>query len=414
MSARRFGTQSLVRLLGNWQESSSRTPLWRQLAEALRLLILDGRLTLQTRLPGERELAAALNVSRTTIASALGQLREEGFLYSRQGSGSRIVLPERPADLPLPAGISSTLNLSTAALSAFALILRLFTGPGDRVVIDAPTYPMAISAIQGASCRPVGVALPQQGWDCDGLAATIAQTAPRLAWLMPDFHNPTGRCMDAPTRQRVADIAARTRTTLVIDETMADLWYNAPPPPPLASFNPDAAVLTIGSAGKSFWGGLRIGWIRASARTIASLIQARDSLDLGTPLLEQLACCWLLENAATLLPPRREMLKARRDMCETLMAEYFPRWRFSPPEGGLSFWVELPDMLATLFSARAESQGIHIGTGTRFGLEGAFDRYLRLPFTLPDEALRRAFSTLQPLWQSLAEQKENTRLRKII
>lgn len=315
MSARRFGTQSLVRLLGNWQETSSRTPLWRQLAEALRLLILDGRLTLQTRLPGERELAAALNVSRTTIASALGQLREEGFLYSRQGSGSRIVLPERPADLPLPAGISSTLNLSTAALSAgpevhqafqhamtllppylaqtgydqqglpvlreaiarryskrglptrpdevmvvngalsaFALILRLFTGPGDRVVIDAPTYPMAISAIQGASCRPVGVALPQQGWDCDGLAATIAQTAPRLAWLMPDFHNPTGRCMDALTRQRVADIAARTRTTLVIDETMADLWYNAPPPPPLASFNPDAAVLTIGSAGKSFWG----------------------------------------------------------------------------------------------------------------------------------------------------------------
>lgn len=101
MSARRFGTQSLVRLLGNWQETSSRTPLWRQLAEALRLLILDGRLTLQTRLPGERELAAALNVSRTTIASALGQLREEGFLYSRQGSGSRIVLPERPADLPL-------------------------------------------------------------------------------------------------------------------------------------------------------------------------------------------------------------------------------------------------------------------------------------------------------------------------
>lgn len=104
-------------------------------------------------------------------------------------------------------------------------------------------------------------------------------------------------------------------------------------------------------------GGLRIGWIRASARTIASLIQARDSLDLGTPLLEQLACSWLLENAATLLPPRRNMLKARRDMCETLMAEYFPRWRFSPPEGGLSFWVELPDMLATLFSARAESRG---------------------------------------------------------
>ncbi len=475
MSSRRFGSQSLVRLLGNWQESTSRTPIWRQLAEALRLLILDGRLALETRLPGERELAAALNISRTTVASALGQLREEGCLYSRQGSGSRIALPERPVEASAQKPDPLSVNLAVAALSAgpeihqaysqalkimpehlsntgydqqglallreaiarryserglptrsdevmivngalsgFALVLRLFTGPGDRVVVDAPTYPMALSAIQGASCRPVSVALPQQGWDCDGLAATIAQTAPRLAWLMPDFHNPTGRCMDSATRQRVADIAAQTRTTLVVDETMVDLWYDAPPPPPLAAFNPDAPVITIGSAGKSFWGGLRIGWIRASSRTIASLVQARDSLDLGSPLLEQLACCWLLENEKRLLPSRRAMLATRRDMCGALMAEYFPHWRFTPPEGGLSFWVELPGMLATLFSVRAESRGIHIGTGTRFGLAGAFDRYLRLPFTLSDEELRSAFTTLQPLWHSLTEQKESFRLRKII
>ena len=475
MLSRRFGAQSLVRLLGHWQESTSRTPIWRQLAEALRLLILDGRLALETRLPGERELAAALNISRTTVASALGQLREEGYLYSRQGSGSRIALPERPVEAAAKQTDPLSVNLAVAALSAgpeihqaysqalkimpehlsntgydqqglpllreaiarryserglptrsdevmivngalsgFSLVLRLFTGPGDRVVVDAPTYPMALSAIQGASCRPVSVALPQHGWDCDGLAATIAQTAPRLAWLMPDFHNPTGRCMDSATRQRVADIAAQTRTTLVADETMVDLWYDAPPPPPLAAFNPDAPVITIGSAGKSFWGGLRIGWIRASSRTIASLVQARDSLDLGSPLLEQLACCWLLENEHRLLPSRRAMLATRRNMCGALMAEYFPHWRFTPPEGGLSFWVELPGMLATLFSVRAESRGIHIGTGTRFGLAGAFDRYLRLPFTLSDDELRSAFTTLQPLWHSLTEQKESFRLRKII
>ena len=474
MLSRRFGAQSLVRMLGHWQESTSRTPIWRQLAEALRLLILDGRLALETRLPGERELAAALNISRTTVASALGQLREEGYLYSRQGSGSRLALPERPVEAAAKQTDPLSVNLAVAALSAgpeihqaysqalkimpehlsntgydqqglpllreaiarryserglptrsdevmivngalsgFALVLRLFTGPGDRVVVDAPTYPMALSAIQGASCRPVSVALPQQGWDCDGLAATIAQTAPRLAWLMPDFHNPTGRCMDSATRQRVADIAAQTRTTLVADETMVDLWYDAPPPP-LAAFNPDAPVITIGSAGKSFWGGLRIGWIRASSRTIASLVQARDSLDLGSPLLEQLACCWLLENEHRLLPSRRAMLSTRRNMCGALMAEYFPHWRFTPPEGGLSFWVELPGMLATLFSVRAESRGIHIGTGTRFGLAGAFDRYLRLPFTLSDDELRSAFTTLQPLWHSLTEQKESFRLRKII
>ena len=97
MSSRRFGSQSLVRLLGHWQQVSSRTPLWRQLADALRLLILDGRLALNTRLPGERELAAALSVSRTTISSALAHLREEGYLESRHGSGSRAILPDRRA-----------------------------------------------------------------------------------------------------------------------------------------------------------------------------------------------------------------------------------------------------------------------------------------------------------------------------
>ncbi len=92
--------------------------LWRQLAEALRLLILDGRLALETRLPGERELATALNVSRTTIASALGLLREEGYLQSRQGSGSRIALPAGPL-LPGEQTLSApSVNLATAALSA--------------------------------------------------------------------------------------------------------------------------------------------------------------------------------------------------------------------------------------------------------------------------------------------------------
>ena len=461
MSSRRFGSQSLVRLLGHWQQISSRTPLWRQLADALRLLILDGRLALDTRLPGERELASALNVSRTTISSALAHLRDEGYLESRHGSGSRVILPESHA-VPTRAAITSALDLSTAALSAgpeihqaythaltamtqhlsltgydqmgllalreaiaarysarglptradevmvvngavsgLALVLRMLTGPGDRVVVDHPTYPLAIAAIQGASCRPVGVSLPESGWDTDGFAVTLAQTAPRLAYLMPDFHNPTGRCMDAATRQTITDIAAQTRTTLVVDETMVDLWFDAPPPAPLAAFNPQASVITLGSAGKSFWGGLRLGWIRASSRTIATLAQTRDTLDLGSPLLEQLATLWLIENSSSFLPVRREMLLERRNQCGALMREHFPEWRFCEPEGGLSYWVELPGMVATQLAARAEARGIHLGTGTRFGVSGAFDRYLRMPFSLDPAMLEKALLQIKPLWINL-------------
>ncbi|MGY5958151.1 PLP-dependent aminotransferase family protein [Kosakonia sp. BK9b] len=461
MSSRRFGSQSLQRLLGHWQQPTSRTPLWRQLADALRLLILDGRLAVDSRLPGERELATTLAVSRTTIASALAHLRDEGFLESRHGSGSRVILPQS-GSVPTLSTAGNALDLSTAALSAgphihqaythalnamapwlsqtgygqlgvlplreaiaarycerglpthadevmivngavsgLALVLRLLTGPGDRVVVENPTYPLAIAAIQGASCRPVGVSLPQNGWDSDGFAATLAQTAPRLAYLMPDFHNPTGRCMDSATRETIAAIAARTRTTLVVDETMVDLWYDAPPPPPLAAFDAQGSVITLGSTGKSFWGGLRLGWIRASSRTIAALVQTRDTLDLGSPLLEQLATQWLMENAQTFLPDHRRVLKTRRDRCALLLREHFPQWQFQMPEGGLSFWVELPDRLATPFAARAESTGIHLGPGTRFGLSGAFERYLRMPFALEPTTLEHALLRLKPLWMAL-------------
>ncbi len=126
MSSRRFGSQSLVRLLGHWQQDTSRTPLWRQLADALRLLILDGRLALDTRLPGERELALTLAVSRTTVSSALAHLRDEGYLESRHGSGSRVILPDSRTP-PTRANASAALDLSTAALGAGPEIHQAYT-----------------------------------------------------------------------------------------------------------------------------------------------------------------------------------------------------------------------------------------------------------------------------------------------
>jgi len=475
MAQRRTGSSSLVKLLGNWHQDLPRTPVYRQLADGLRLLILDGRLPLDSRLPGERELATALGISRTTVATALAQLRDEGYLASRQGSGSITMLPESGQTVsPLP-GRAATLDLSTAALSAgpeihqayanalialpehlgstgynqqglpelreviaqryaarglpttadqimivngalsgFGLILRLLTGPGDRVVIDNPTYPMALSAIKGASCRAVPVSLTEDGWDTDGLAATIAQTSPRLAYLLADFHNPSGRCMNADTRAVIAEIAARTRTTIVADETMVDLWYDAPPPPPLAAFDDADRVITLGSAGKSFWGGLRLGWIRASTRTIASLIQIRDSLDLGSPVLEQLAAIHLFSEAETFLPQRRALLRERRDACAQTIKELYPEWKITVvPQGGLSWWIELPKPLATVFAASAESIGIRIGAGPRFGTDGAFERYLRLPFTLEPAQMRAALERLKPLWDNLA-QTGNEYIRRVV
>jgi len=467
MTPRKIGTASLARLLGEWFQPHSRTPAYQQLAQGLRQLILDGRLTVDSQLPGERSLSTLLGISRTTLASALADLRDQGYLTSRQGSGSVVLLPENRPTLSAIPGLANGLDLSTAALSAgpeihqaysqalsalpdylgltgyesqglpllreaiaaryrarglatdagqimvvngalsgLALVLRLLTGPGDRVVIDQPTYPMAINAIRSASCRPVPVSLPDSGWDTEGLAATIAQTAPRLVYLLADFHNPTGRCMDAATRQRLCHMISRNRTTLVVDETMADLWFETPPPPPVAAFGAEESIITLGSAGKTFWGGLRVGWIRASKKTINALIQIRNSLDLGTPILEQLATAALYNHADTFMPARRQMLRARRDASQQMISSLFPDWHAPVPEGGLSWWIALPAARATLFATHAESAGIRLGSGPRFGVDGAFERYLRMPFTLETGQMHQALTQLQPIWQQLSRVAE--------
>ena len=451
---------SVVRLLGRWQVEGSHEPTYQQLAAGLRLLILDGRLALDSRLPGERDFAKTLEISRGTVAAAFAVLRADGYLVSRQGSGSRTAVPAgrtqaalsstfmdfsvaacsagpeiyraySEALAALPAHLGSTgykslglgelrgaiasrytgrglpthadeVMVINGALSGFALLLRHLTNPGDRVVIDHPTYPLAIAAIRGAACRPVPVALPEQGWDIDELAAAIAQTAPRLAYLLPDFHNPTGRCMDVETRRAVAALAARTRTTIVVDETMAELWYESEPPPPLAAFGGDGRIVTLGSTAKSFWGGLRVGWIRAPAATIAALVRARDALDLGTPLLEQLAVVRLLETGDAALAARRHEMRRRRDALIGAGTEIFPDWRFTAAPGGLACWIEMPKPVASQLAAAAEAIELRIGAGPRFGLDGAFERHLRMPITAAPDDVRRAFERLAPLWHRFA------------
>lgn len=461
---RSIGTASLVRQLGLWRGQAGGAA-YRQLADGVRLLILDGRLPIGVRIPGERDLAAALDVSRTTVTAAFAQLREEGYLDSRQGSGSRTSLPDRRADRP-PAETGEVepgiVDLAVAALPAtetvhhayrsalaslprhlpghgyervgldelraviaerytrrgcptapeqilvthgalhgFGLLLRLLVGPGDRVVVDHPTYPHAIDAIHQASCRAVPVGLPGRGWDVEAIEAAFRQTGPRLAYLLPDFHNPTGRCMDEETRARIADLAARTRTTIVADETMVDLWIDGPPPASLAAHDRAGRVVTLGSTGKSFWGGLRVGWMRAEPRLIEGAARARAALDLGTPVLEQLAATALLADDGGDLDRRRTAVRAQRTKLAGLVGVHLPEWTVALPPGGLSLWAELPVPASTALAATSELHGVRIGAGPRFGVDGSFERFVRLPFALPEDLLETAIVRLARAWNAL-------------
>jgi DNA-binding transcriptional MocR family regulator len=466
MTPRSITSAALVRHLGSWRDDSRPDPAYRQLAEAIRMLILDGRLPLDVRLPGERELASALGVSRTTVTTAFGLLRDGGHLVSRHGSGSRTSVPAGPgrpsigalisADVPggidlgasaLPAGTGvhqayasalaalpahlpghgydarglpalreaiaeryarrglpttpEQILVTLGAQHAFSLALQLLVGPGDRVLIDHPTYPHAVDAIARASARPVPVGLPTAGWDVEGVLAALRQTGPRMAYLVPDFHNPTGRCMDAESRERIAAAAARSRTTIVVDETMVDLALDAPPPAPFAAHDRDGVVITLGSMSKGYWGGLRIGWIRADVGTIAALAGVRPAVDLGTPIVEQLAAVALLAGPEARLDERRALLRERRDRLIAALEAHLPEWRVPVPPGGNSVWVELPDAVSSALAASAERHGVRIIAGPRFGVDGAFERFLRLPYTRPAEELEDAVVRLARAYEDL-------------
>lgn len=301
--------------------------------------------------------------------------------------------------------------VTTGALQAICLVLTTFVQPGDRVLVEQPTYHGALAAIAAAGARPMPVALNPEAhedvWDLDAINFAIRQLAPNLAYLMPDNHNPTGLTLPAQARTRLATILAETRTRAIVDETMVDMWLDTPVPPPLAAAmtsRPDL-VITIGSMSKSFWGGLRIGWIRGERSTLATVAAVRPSLDLGTPILEQLAAARLLAEADVVLPERRDVVRRRRSMVTSLLAQHLPDWEplSGPDDGasGLALWVRLPAPMSSALSAAASRLGVEIPAGPRFGVDGTLERYIRVPYTLPEAELPHAVEMLARAWRSI-------------
>jgi DNA-binding transcriptional MocR family regulator len=471
---------SLARLLGDWNLGAA--PAYRELADVVRLLVLDGRVPLEVALPSERALAATLGISRTTVTAAYSSLREQGFLSSGQGSRGRTCIPqggprggssgganlsgapglavpdgildlayaslpasgevvhrafasaltELPALLPgfgydalgvnplreaiaghyAAAGVPTTAEqilVTSGAQHALNIVLRTLAGRADKVLVEHPSYPNAIDAIRAAGCRPVPVSMPaahsaqpggRPGWDLAALETALMQQRPAMAYVVPDFHNPTGRLMSDAQRRRLVRAAAAAGTVLVVDETLRELNLDGVASTPLAAFSP--AVVSIGSLSKSHWAGLRTGWIRADESLIQRFAAARTTMDLGGPVVEQLAAAHLVNALSEPLPARLATLRDNRDALLDLIAGHLPDWQGERPGGGLSVWCRLPAPISTALAVVAPDFGIRLAAGPRFGTGGAFEHFLRVPFTLPPEQLETAVLSLRAAQDKLA------------
>jgi len=337
-------------------------------------------------LPGHGYEPAGLPELRAAIAAR----------YTARG------LPTSPAQVMVTAGAQQGLRLA----------LAVTTRPGDRVLVEDPSWPQALDATRALGARPVGLGV-EEGWEVDAVRAVLRRTGARAAYLMPDGQNPTGRLLAGDDRARLADVLADAGCAVIVDETLAELDLRrdlgdpgAVTPPPFGTGRGD--VLHVGSTSKVIWGGLRVGWVRADAATVRRLVTVRVAEDLGGPPVEQLAAAHLLD------PSRFGPLVARRraeaaHRCRTLqaaVARELPSWRAEMPQAGLSLWFRLPGRTSVAISQAARAVGMTLPAGQRFGVDGGFPARLRLTFSAPPDQLEDAVRRLAGAVHALADGPE--------
>lgn len=435
-------------------------PAYREIADRIRLLAVDGRVPDGSRLPSERELAVELGVSRTTTTRVYAELRESGIVSSRQGSGSvirvplgassassLIVTPDDPDTIALtysaPAGppgltrafenaltklpglLSTTgylpdglpvlreilaqrytdgglptdpgqVIITSGAMGAISLLARSLISVGERVVVEGTSYPHAHESFAAAGGRLSALPVDRSPWNPEALAAVLAGSRHRAAYLIPDFHNPTAAVMTDAERIAWARELRRHDVVPIVDESLREMNLDGIELPPVFATH-DPRALLIGSSSKSFWGGLRVGWIRAPPDAVMPLVQARMMDDLGTSAFDQLVLSELLTDGGQTAAAGRARLRAARDHLLGELARELPDVQAPCPPGGLNLWVTLPGRMSSRLTSAAARHGLLLTPGPRFcprsGTAG--EQHLRLPYTQTHEVLTEAVARLR-------------------
>ncbi|MBY6365951.1 MocR-like transcription factor YczR [Rhodococcoides corynebacterioides] len=439
-------------------------PMYAGLARDLQRLVEDGAVAADARMPSERVLARVLGVSRVTVASAYRSLREQGVLTSVHGAGTFVVprsdarpwgrlnagegpdvlefvnaAPPPSAFLGaayeaaarrlastaahsgyVPGGVehlreaiarrytmrglpttADQILVTAGATDAIHAVVEALVGPGNRVLVEHPTYPGALETMRavGATCVPVPLDPGDPGAFVDTADRAARQHDPVLAYLMPDHANPSGSVLPTDTRRRLAATLHRHGVVTLVDEVAVDLDLDgAGALEPFGAPVPDRAVVTVGSLSKSVWGGLRLGWVRADAAHLARIATGYSHRQLSVSLIDQYAALELLADYEDVVAHRCAQLRAGRDALTAALARSVPSWRFRSPAGGLSVWCTLPSgQRSTDLVDRARERGLALAPGTRFGTGYAFDDCQRIPFTRTPEEIEDAVAVLAEL-----------------
>ncbi|MDH0200024.1 PLP-dependent aminotransferase family protein [Comamonas aquatica] len=313
----------------------------------------------------ERDGAAALQYSTT-----------EGFPALRQAIADFLPWDVNPEQV----------LITTGSQQALDLIAKIFMDKGSRILVEKPTYLGALQAFTPMEPVAVGVDSDDEGMLVEDFAAKVGTGADkaRIAYVLPNFQNPTGRTMSEARRQALVEKAQELDIPLIEDNPYGDLWYEGEPPLPLAARNPEG-VIYMGSFSKVLAPGLRVGFIVAPKSVYGKLTQAKQAADLHSPSFNQRVVAEVMKDGFLQrhIPTIRAMYKAQRDVMlvalEREMEGLDVSW--TRPVGGMFLWVRLPKgMSAQDLLPEAVERGMAFVPGAPFFADEAEHNTLRLSY----------------------------------
>ena len=352
-----------------------------KLTEKPGIVSLAGGLPSADTFPVEAMRVATERVLREQPREALQYAASEGLGPLREWVAAELGTQGLKCD-------ASQVLITTGSQQGLDLVGKVLIDPGSAVAVESPTYLGALQAF--APYEPEFTAL--EGDDEGPLPEAVrAARGARFVYLLPNFQNPSGRCVSAARREALVDAAAAAGVPIVEDNPYGDLWFDTPPPPPLSAragvgqgAKDAGGALYLGSFSKVLAPGLRLGYLVAPKAIYPKLLQAKQAADLHTPGFNQRVVFEVIKDGFLRehVPTIRARYKKQRDAMSTALSAHMPagtKWQV--PVGGMFFWLQLPAHInATALLPQAVEAGMAFVPGSTFFPHGGHANTLRLSF----------------------------------
>jgi 2-aminoadipate transaminase len=292
---------------------------------------------------------------------------------------------------------ASQVMVANGSLEAGAMLFEHLLKPGDRVVVEQPTYDRTLLLLQRLGVDLMPVPLEADGLDLGAFEAALAEGPIELAHIIPNAHNPAGCTLSSAKRARLVELAAEHGFWIFEDDPYRELPFEGEPLETMLSLDGAGRVVHASSFSKTVSPGVRVGYLAGPAEEIAKLAKRANETYISPNMLAEsivLELCRsgeLDRNIAFV----KGALKSRCDALVAALREQIPEAGFVVPEGGYFLWLDLAEGTDTAaLLGESVTAGASFVAGPDFMIDGGRNS-LRLSFApVPAERMAEGVSRI--------------------